>query len=368
MSANLPLSTKSARGAEFIGPVIERFVNAVGKPKEARFYLEHWRSEHPERFALIEFSAIESRPHLAALATDLAYLASVGLTPLVSSDRPNAATSLEPGGLRQVHSVAEAVATAREGLIAIADKPDLAAWVGELQIRKVVILGSGPLRHPTGEPISILDAPAELSEWLAAADSAPLDRPRVSLARDLLAAAKHSFSVSLASPLELLRELFTVRGSGTLIRRGATITQFSSLDEIETRKLVILLEQAFGKSLDPGALTRPIQTLLVAGEFRGAAIVEPTDRAPYLSKFAVGQRARGEGIGRDLWRVLDREFPRLFWRSRATNPIADWYTQRADGLHRTRDWTVYWRGLKAGELSNAIDEALSRPHDFTKPL
>ena len=89
--------------------------------------------------------------------------------------------------------------------------------------------------------------------------------------------------------------------------------------------------------------------------------------------FAVTTVARGEGVGRDLWRALSAEFPRLFWRSRADNPITSWYREHCDGLQRlavptatgdTAPWVVFWRGLAPDELPAAIAHCATTPPDF----
>jgi acetylglutamate synthase len=56
----------------------------------------------------------------------------------------------------------------------------------------------------------------------------------------------------------------------------------------------------------------------------------------------------------------------MFWRTRADNPIAGWYSAIADGLWRGSDWHVFWRGMEAAVLPQLIDYALSLPDDFTR--
>jgi acetylglutamate kinase len=97
-------------------------------------------------------------------------------------------------------------------------------------------------------------------------------------------------------------------------------------------------------------------------------VVTDTPLAPYLSKFAVTLEARGEGVGRDLWRALAAELPRLYWRSRADNPITSWYRDQCDGLQRLDAhgvaWVVLWRGLAPSEIADAIAHASAAPPDF----
>src|SRR5262249_42203292 len=128
-------------------------------------------------------------------------------------------------------------------------------------------------------------------------------------------------TVSVTSPLDLLRELFTVKGAGTLVRKGSHITRHLAWAAVDRARLVAVVEESFGRPLVAGFDERPVLAVYVADEYRGAAVVTPAPLAPYLSKFAVGTVSRGEGVGRDLWRAMEGDFPRLFWRSRAANPI-----------------------------------------------
>src|SRR5690606_11885598 len=104
----------------------------------------------------------------------------------------------------------------------------------------------------------------------------------------------------------------------------------------------------------------------VAEDYRGVAIVTRAAPAPYLSKFAVEVRARGEGVGRDLWRALCRDHAAFFWRGRADNPINAWYLQQCDGMARAGAWQVFWRGLAADDLAAAVRAALAAPDDFAR--
>jgi acetylglutamate kinase len=171
-------------------------------------------------------------------------------------------------------------------------------------------------------------------------------------------------TVSVTSPLDLLRELFTVKGAGTLIRRGSTVRRHATYDEVDRTRLEELIERAFSRDLSPAFFARPALSIYVADDYRGAAVMTPTELGPYLSKFAVDVAARGEGIGRDLWQALTRDYPAFFWRSRATNPITPWYIQQADGMLRADPWVIFWRGLAPTDLPAAITWAQSAPIDL----
>ena len=67
--------------------------------------------------------------------------------------------------------------------------------------------------------------------------------------------------------------------------------------------------------------------------------------------------------------MLSSDLPRLYWRSRADNPITSWYREQCDGLQRITigdtAWVVLWRGLDAAEVPTAIANCRNAPVDFT---
>ena len=106
-----------------------------------------------------------------------------------------------------------------------------------------------------------------------------------------------------------------------------------------------------------------VSDFYVEEDYRGAALLEPHPAAKYLSKFAVGMRARGEGLALELWNAVTRDHPALFWRSRPGNPVNAWYARQADGRQHRADWHVYWRGVPTSEIPALIEYAVSRPAD-----
>jgi acetylglutamate kinase len=89
------------------------------------------------------------------------------------------------------------------------------------------------------------------------------------------------------------------------------------------------------------------------------------DGVPYLDKFGVTNEAQGEGIGGSIWQRMRTENPKLFWRSRASNPINPWYAQNADGLYKTDKWWVFWCGMaEFSEIQRSVERALAMPATF----
>lgn len=171
---------------------------------------------------------------------------------------------------------------------------------------------------------------------------------------------------SITSPLDLLRELFTVRGAGTLIKTGSSILRAQNYRQLDLTRLHALIETAFGRKLKAAFMHRPTLNVYFEEGYRGAAVVQPgiDPGSAYLTKFAVVRTAQGEGLGRELWEAVIRDHPVLYWRARVQNPIATWYASQCDGMHRVGDWWIYWRGVPFERVPALCNDALQRPYDL----
>ena len=56
--------------------------------------------------------------------------------------------------------------------------------------------------------------------------------------------------------------------------------------------------------------------------------------------------------------------PEFFWRSRRENPFNDWYMRQCDGMQISGNWRVFWKGMKADDIPQALELAVSAPDDF----
>ena len=178
-----------------------------------------------------------------------------------------------------------------------------------------------------------------------------------------------SSSVSITTPAHVARELFTHRGSGTLVRRGERTLTFDSLEGFDQERATTLLESCFGKPLVDGYFEqKDIHKIYVTESYRAIAILTQEEGVPYLDKFGVGTRAQGEGLGRSVWLRMRQENPVMFWRSRRSNPINTWYFKQADGTFTSGRWTVFWFGLDGfGKMKDCVERALEMPATFVEP-
>jgi acetylglutamate kinase len=184
---------------------------------------------------------------------------------------------------------------------------------------------------------------------------------------DLLAGLDEGASVSITSPEHLAQELFTHRGNGTLVRRGVRVRVLEGIDGVDLDRLTELLESSFGRTLREGYFdAKRIERTVLAGDYTAAAVLTAGGPGMYLDKFAVTAQAQGTGLGASVWRALVESTPKMFWRSRSGNAVNPWYFERADGMHRTEEWVVFWRGLRdREEIEAAIEHALSLEDSFT---
>ena len=185
--------------------------------------------------------------------------------------------------------------------------------------------------------------------------------------RLLVERATHRMFIAITSPLMLLRELFTVKGSGTLIKRGSNVLRKNGMGELDQAKLAELLQSSFARELDPHFFERDFARIYLEENYRGAAIVRETLEGAYLCKFAVEREAQGEGLGRDIWQVVVTDYKKLFWRARPENPIVPFYVQECDGMTRTEHWHVFWKGIEPDRIPSVIATALNQPVDFRAP-
>ncbi|KAK6961444.1 N-acetylglutamate synthase mitochondrial [Biomphalaria glabrata] len=176
-------------------------------------------------------------------------------------------------------------------------------------------------------------------------------------------------SVVITSADTMLRELFSHQGSGTFFRSAEAIHRYTSLDKIDLDRLRALLHKSFLKALTDtyfDEISSQIHAVYLSESYSGVAIIlkSPT-QVPYMCKFAVTNKAQGQGTGEMLWDHLLRCEPHLFWRSKTDNPINTWYFKKCEGSYNNHMWLVFWYGVSDPNLSaGLIKDALRRSESF----
>ena len=216
-----------------------------------------------------------------------------------------------------------------------------------LQPYKIVFLtGTGGLLDDKGRIIDSINLSTEYEHLMAQPWINGGMRLKIEQIADLLAGLPLASSVSITRPSELAKELFTHKGSGTLVRRGEKVLCFESWQGVDQARMRTLIESSFGRTLVPDYFERTTPyRIYVSENYRAAMILTMEEGLPYLDKFAVLDDAQGEGLGRAVWQVMREENPQLFWRSRHHNQVNIFYYAEADGCLKQPKWKVFWYGL-----------------------
>jgi len=233
-----------------------------------------------------------------------------------------------------------------------------------LQPYKIVFLtGTGGLLDGDGHVIDSINLSTEYEHLMAQPWVSGGMRLKLQQIKDLLDRLPLTSSVSITRPAELAKELFTHKGSGTLVRRGERVQRATSWDELDLERMRRLIESAFGRRLLPDYFERTrLLRAYVSENYRAALILTEESGFPYLDKFAVLDEAQGEGLGRAVWQVMREETPQLFWRSRHGNPVNPFYYAESDGCIKQPQWKVFWYGIGAVDaVLHCVEHCRKRP-------
>ena len=370
---------------------VMRSLIAVGSQREASFYANIFQNIAPEQFALIiiDTKCLKS-PLFEALITDLKILSNLDLTPILmvgalQADKSN--VRFQSGRLCQALDSAKIKTTklncasyqfmsevkkkARSGHFVILEMTELERGLGlkdianRLEPSKMIFLQpSGGFRVDDKRLAVVnVDRPENYPDTDMLSEG---QKQFVSTVSDLVGSAQYRCNYVIVSPLNLLTELFTISGAGTMLRRGAKLKCQKSYAGLDMEALGTSIEGAFERTLQADYLRRPISQICIEENYRGGAIITQLADLPYLSKFWISQEAQGEGIARDIWRELREKTPVFFWRSKNDNTFNTWYMKMCEGMQVRGDWRVFWIGLDAPEIPDAVLAASNAPQDFVE--
>lgn len=215
-----------------------------------------------------------------------------------------------------------------------------------LQPYKIIFLtGTGGLLDEKGKVIDSINLSTEYAHLMAQPWINGGMRVKIEQIADLLDKLPLESSVSITRPADLAKELFTHKGSGTLVRRGEKVLRVTSWDELDRARLKQLIESSFGRELVPEYFDKTrLLRAYVSENYRTAVILTDEAEGVYLDKFAVLDEAQGEGLGRAVWNVMREETPQLFWRSRHNNQVNIFYYAESDGCYKQDKWKTFWFG------------------------
>ncbi len=283
----------------------------------------------------------------------LATVSTVRLAPIEAS--------LDTGSIPVISSVGE---TPSGQTIEIGSDDATNELVRALQPFKVIFLTSfGGLRHDNGRRIDSINLSTEYDQFADKAYSDSGFTFKIERMKQLLDGLPMESSISITNPANLAQELFTHKGSGTLIRRGERVLRATSWEELDLTRLRALIESSFGRRVvdDYFERTRLLRAY-ISEHYRAAIILTEEDGVPYLDKFAVLDEAQGEGLGRAVWKVMREETPQLFWRSRHNNQVNIFYYAQSDGCFKQERWKVFWCGLTDfSQIEKCVAHCAVRP-------
>ena len=241
------------------------------------------------------------------------------------------------------------------------------ALVHALQPMKIIFLsGVGGLLDAQNKIIHSINLASDYDTLMVESWVSGGMRFKLEEIKKLLDDAPLSTSVSITTPSGLVRELFTHGGAGTLVRKGERINEAHSKNDIDQTKIESLVENAFQRQLKPDWWAGlDLHEAYVSESNRAGALLSKVDDFIYLDKFAVLDDARGEGLGRTVWRRLANNNPVFFWRSKTANGFNAFYHDAAAGSVKKGPWTIFWIGESSfDQIARIVDRISTLPASF----
>ena len=366
---------------------ILEYLQHIGAKKEAEMYLRLFKSVESHRFAIIAIDAQTLAIYERDIATALAYIAGFGLTPVVLHDATGALgkqlvsdiwsgkakcqaimASLYNSSEEAAKSLAaKVIEIVHAKTIPIIEAENTSETLNQLlhiiKPGKLVFLNKfGGVRTEKGELLSYINLPHEYEKVSKAI--AEDYKQILQAASQTMAGATWNLNIEIVPPDGLLNELFTIKGSGTFIKKGPRILKLGA-SKVNKAKIKKVLEQCFGKKLSKNYLKNESGvTFFVEENYKGIAVVNSINGIHYLDKLAVLPELQGEGLARDIITSVMNNCKKVFWRSRPENQINDWYLRLCSGMQKMSKWYVYWSNLNFEEINQAVRYASKKPSDF----
>ena len=348
-----------------LSKTIRLFLGSIGRKDEYEFYLNKFQDHPSTYFALIcpDLATIEQMDEL--LLFDLQFLLKLDLKTALLVAGPDAESIY---GHLQSRSELFSFEEDQDAKIRVLYRPEntledaLSMLIPQVSRRVHMLRIAGGLHDLDGTAVQYFYLKKSDRQALSAEDQQMTRVAEALLVRD------PSTHVSISSPMGLMQELFTVKGAGTLVRKGSVIEHVENLSEVDVPRLLKLFSDGFGKELKNAEDLSAVRHFYIDQDYRGAALLEEHAAGLYLSKFVVIKQARGEGLAQELWELACEQQPSLFWRSRHNNPINRWYEKFADGLQHGTHWNVFWRGIEPRYISEIIAYCRERPSDFEESV
>ena len=368
----------------FVSNTIRLLLDGIGRSEEYEFYLEKFQSARSPCFSILvpDLESLENGGE--ALLFNLDSLVRLGLCPAVLLTGPRAGEMLNllvNGRGRDVprrvvrvdvndiagagEKIAAAAHAAKSSgayvvLLCAAPTPVCLRVLMPLTTRRMLFIRMrGSLKEADGGEVTLYRVRKNVPPVT------PEDQAMRAMALEMLEGASEPLHIAVTSPFSVLKEIFTVKGAGTILRPGSNILKFQDLARVDADRLRELLRESFGRNpRDFADMLKRFACFYIEENYRGAILLEPHPAGLYLSKFAVDTQARGDGVAQELWETASGEHSALFWRSRRGNAVNRWYNRLAHGRQDHGPWTIFWRGVSYDALPDIIDFCAGRGPDF----
>ncbi len=359
---------------------ISKLFEISGNENDSLAFLKNFQSLHSEKFALIYLPADTLLDSFNFLIFELELLLSLNLFPIILIKK-DVKDYVEVFLQKQnSFSFIEFSETVNEKIsLAIQAKhipfiylendlnlfSDSSRILNAFETRKLIYLDlNAPFKNQfTNEKISMISLRNKFEESSLSTDHQKL----FEMFKSIFELIKYEdFSFIYTSPFTLLKELFTIKGSGTYIKQGSNLISKKSLTDIDKKKLDNLLSVSYNKTLRKDFTLDNFNFFIIEKNYKAAAIFIEKPFGNYLSKFAVDAIAKGEGVGRDIWDEMKMHYSKIFWRAKTNNPINKWYRNECDGFIKLSNWNLYWIGIESDSISLLKEFVMNLDEDFTE--
>ncbi len=182
-------------------------------------------------------------------------------------------------------------------------------------------------------------------------------------------------NVQIVGPYNLLKELFTKKGAGTLIRNGYRINDPKHIGSVNQNAIRQIIESGFRQRISP-AFFDENKIVFMEENLKGVAVVIPNadGLGPYLDVITVDELYRINGMGDDfIYKIMkwqSSSSPTLFLRSKIERNANSWYNEISDGRVKFvaksdgQVYNLYWIGLGIDKIEKALNYVENRYMNF----
>ena len=170
-------------------------------------------------------------------------------------------------------------------------------------------------------------------------------------------------SITITSAKNILSELFTIKGSGTVLKNHI-IENSPDKEKVDKTKIVKNIQDSFGRKLKKDFWDEPIERIFFQKDYEAVAIVKKINDLPYLCKFSVLKAKQGTGLGKALWQELTRKYTSFVWRSNSYNPINSFYYSKSDGMTKSGKWHIFWKNIKKDKIWKIVKIISEKEESF----